>query len=292
MVLKPQTFSLRCSGPLFAERAYTTSLLPQVHRSMLVDMEDRFVQKHMSSANSSGKKSNKITGNDTAPTCQLGAGSVAVRSRPMRVLVVDDQLLVLAGICELVKLLTDVEVVAQARNGREALKLMEIHSPEIILMDVTMPDMNGLEATVLAKKRCPHTKIILLSDLWDEQFVARALRSGAEAIVLKDAAVEELHATIKAVAGGSYLFPQLSKKDSQAGPDGPVTETELIRITGRQREVLQLIGEGKSTKEIATLLRISVNTVKTHRLKLMEKLGVHEITGVVRYAVKVGLVDK
>lgn len=247
----------------------------------------------MASPTRSNNKSNNIIRDfGKGSLRQLGAGNNLTGPKPMRLLVVDDQLLVLAGICELVKLLTDVEVVAQARNGREALNLMEIHSPEIILMDVTMPDMNGLEVTVLAKKRFPQTKIILLSDLWDEQFVARALRSGAEAIVLKDAAVEELHATIKAVAGGSYLFPQLSKKDAQAGPDGPVTETELIRITGRQREVLQLIGEGKSTKEIATVLRVSVNTVKTHRLKLMEKLGVHEITGVVRYAVKVGLVDK
>jgi DNA-binding NarL/FixJ family response regulator len=210
----------------------------------------------------------------------------------MRVLVVDDQLLVLAGICELVKLLSDVEVVAQARNGKEALHLMEIHSPEIILMDVAMPEMNGLEATILAKKRFPHTKIILLSDHWDDQLVAHALGSGAEAIVLKNGAVEELHATIKAVAGGSYLFPQPGKNDSQVRPDSLGTETELIKIKGRQRQVLQLIGEGKSTKEIATLLRISVNTVKTHRMKLMEKLDVHEITGVVRYAVKIGLVYK
>jgi DNA-binding NarL/FixJ family response regulator len=240
-----------------------------------------------------GITSNEITRDSgNASARQFGAGSDRILSKPMRVLVVDDQLLVLAGICELVKLLSDVEIVAQARGGREALRLMEIYSPDIILMDVAMPDMNGLEATVLAKKRFPHTKIILLSDRWDEQFVARALRSGAEAIVLKDAAVEELHATIKAVAGGSYLFPQLSKNDSPARPDRPKAETDLIRITGRQREVLQLIGEGKSTKEIATLLRISVNTVKTHRLKLMEKLDVHEITGVVRYAVKIGLVCK
>jgi DNA-binding NarL/FixJ family response regulator len=247
----------------------------------------------MSSANSGGNKSNLITRDSgKGPTRQLGAGSAAVRSKPIRVLVVDDQLLVLAGICELVKLLTDVEVVAQAKNGREALRLMEIYSPEIILMDVAMPEMTGLEATILAKKSFPHTKIILLSEHWDEQLVTRALRSGAEAIVLKNAPVEELHATIKAVAHGSYRLPQISEKDSPDKPDNLRAETELIRITGRQREVLQLIGEGKSTKEIATLLRISVNTVKTHRMKLMEKLGVHEVTGVVRYAVKIGLVYK
>ena len=212
--------------------------------------------------------------------------------KPLRVLIADDQVLVRAGICELLKILPDVTVVGQASDGREALRLMKIHQPDVVLMDTAMPGMNGLDATVLARKQFPTSKVIILSDQSNEEFVFRALRSGAAGFVLKDDSVGELYAAIKSVAeGGEHLSPQVTKNVIVGYLQGQEGADELIkRLTPRQREVLQLIAEGRSTKEIARILDISVNTVKTHRLKLMERLGVHEITGVVRYAVRLGLI--
>ena len=212
--------------------------------------------------------------------------------KSLRVLIADDQVLVRAGICELLKILPDVAIVGQANDGREALRLIKTQQPDIVLMDTAMPGMNGLEATVLVKKQFPNIRVIILSEQTNEEFVFRALRSGAEGFVLKDDSVGELYAAIKSVAeGGEHLSPQVTKKVISGYLQGQEDNDELIRrLTPRQREVLQLIAEGRSTKEIARLLDVSVNTVKTHRLKLMERLGVHEITGVVRYAVKLGLI--
>jgi DNA-binding NarL/FixJ family response regulator len=212
----------------------------------------------------------------------------------LRILIADDQLLVRAGICELVKALPDVAIVGEASDGRGALRLMEMHEPDIVLMDIGMPGMNGLEALVLAKKQFPRVKIIILSEHSNEDFVLRALRSGAEGFVLKDDPVSELYTAIKSVAGGGeHLSRQVAGKvvfgylERQT-----IADEQPKRLTPRQHDVLQLIAEGKSTKEIATRLHISVNTVKTHRLKLMEKLGAHEVTGVIRYAVKTGLIKR
>jgi DNA-binding NarL/FixJ family response regulator len=211
----------------------------------------------------------------------------------LRVLIADDQLLVRAGICELLKVVPGVAVVGQASDGSEALRLIETSRPDLVLMDLAMPGMNGLEATVLAKKQFPHIKVIVLSDHSSEEFVFRALRSGADGFVLKDDPVGELYTAIELVAkGGEHLSPQITKKVIMGYLQGQMGGTNLLNsLTPRQREVLQLIAQGKSTKEIAQLLKVSVNTAKTHRQKLMGKLGVHEISGVVRYAVKLGLVQ-
>ena len=233
----------------------------------------------------------KGTEEDRSPKRELVTGPVTIGRKPLRVLIADDHVIVRAGICELMKLLPDVVVVAQASDGREALRLIERHNPDIVLMDIVMPGMDGLEATVLAKKQFPSVRVIILSEHSGEEFVFRALRAGADGFVLKDDSVAELYSAIKAVAqGGEHLSPQVARKvvlgylKGQTGTERPVT------LTPRQRQLLQLIAEGKSNKEIASLLRISANTVKTHRLKLMEKLGTHEITGVVRYAAKLGLI--
>lgn len=232
------------------------------------------------------------SGREHFPKPDLITGSTKLSGKPLRVLVADDQLLVRAGICELVNLLPGVHVVAQASDGLEALRLIESQHADIVLMDLAMPGMNGLEATVLAKKQFPHVKIIILSDFPSEEFVARALRSGAEGLVLKEDSVEELYSAIKSVAeGAEHLSPKVTGKVVQGylrNQSQPGVE-KSVKLTPRQSEMLQLIAEGKSTKEIASLLRISINTVKTHRLKLMEKLGAHEITSVVRYALKLGL---
>ena len=247
----------------------------------------------MSSATqASNRASNLIeeTSKDHSPIPKLVNGPTAFDGKRLRVLIADDQALVRAGISELVKLLPDVEVVAQARNGREALHLVKVHNPDIVLMDVAMPAMNGLEATVLAKQQYPGLRIIIMSEQATEELVFRALRSGAEGLVLKDDPVEELYAAIRAVAqGDEHLSPQVTKTVVQGYLENHQGSETAVTLTPRQREVLQLIADGKGTKEIASLLNISTNTVKTHRLKLMEKLGAHEITGVVRYAAKLGL---
>ena len=220
------------------------------------------------------------------------ADRVPVSRRPIRILIADDQLLVRAGICELVRLLPDVKVVALASDGREALHLIEAHDPDITLMDTSMPEMNGLEATVLAKKQFPRVKIIIVSDQSSEELVFRALRSGAEGFVLKHDSVEELYSAITSVAQGhEYLSPKVTQKVVRGYLEGQATSGLPVKLTPRQREILQLIAAGKGTKEIASVLKLSVNTVKTHRLKLMEKLGAHEITGLVRYAAKLGLLS-
>ena len=212
--------------------------------------------------------------------------------KPLRVLIADDQVLMRAGICELLKVLPEIAVVGEASDGHEALRLIKTHQPDIVLMDTGMPGMNGLEATALAKKQFPQVKVIIVSEHSSEEFVFRALRSGAEGFILKDDSVGELYTAIKSVArGGEHLSPQVTKKVVLGYLEGQNGGDDLVKaLTARQREVLQLIAEGHSTKEIAKLLNVSVNTVKTHRLKLMEKLGVHEITGVVRYAVRLGLI--
>ena len=224
------------------------------------------------------------------PKPELVSDQKGISRKPLRVLIADDQLLVRAGICELVKLLPGVKVVGLAADGREALHLIEAHDPDIILMDTSMPEMNGLEATVLAKQQFPRVKIIILSDHSSEDFVFRALRCGAEGLVLKHDSVEELYSAISAVAqGDEHLSPKVTKKVVLGYLEGQSKGGPPVKLSPRQREILLLIAEGKATKEIANLLRISVNTVKTHRLKLMEKLDAHEITGLVRYAAKLGL---
>lgn len=221
---------------------------------------------------------------------ELASSRAPISRKPIRVLIADDQLLVRAGICELVKLLPDVKVVGLAADGREALRLIETQDPDIILMDISMPEMNGLEATVLAKKQFPAVKIIILSDHASEELVFRALRSGAEGLVLKHDSVEEFYSAITSVAqGDEHLSPKVTKKVVLGYLEGQSKGAPAVKLSPRQLEILQLIAEGKATKEIAGLLKISVNTVKTHRLKLMEKLGAHEITGLVRYAAKLGL---
>ena len=233
---------------------------------------------------------NQIEEKGRFPKPELVSDQKRISRKPIRVLIADDQLLVRAGICELVKQLPGVKVVGLAADGREALHLIEEHDPDIILMDTSMPEMNGLEATVLAKKQFPSVKIIILSDHSSEDFVFRALRCGAEGLVLKHDSVEELYSAISSVAqGDEHLSPKVTKKVVLGYLEGQSKGDPPVKLSPRQREILQLIAEGKATKEIANLLRISINTVKTHRLKLMEKLDAHEITGLVRYAAKLGL---
>jgi DNA-binding NarL/FixJ family response regulator len=205
----------------------------------------------------------------------------------------DDHALVRAGIRALLERLPGIEVVGEADNGREALELIKTNAPNVILLDISMTELGGLEALPRIVKDSPAVKVLILSGHANEEYVLRALRSGAAGYMLKEAAAEELELAIKAVAQGkTYLSPSVSRTvvesylQRAAGEEGPIEE-----LTARQREVLQLVAEGKNTKEVAYLLGISVKTVEAHRLQLMARLNIHDVAGLVRYAIRSGLVS-
>jgi len=183
--------------------------------------------------------------------------------------------------------------IAEAGDGREALELVAAHQPDIVLLDIGMPNLNGLDAIDRIKKGSPETKVIILSMHVNEEYVVRALRSGVSGYLIKDSAVDELERAIRSVAAGqTYLSKRISKPTIQAYlANTNRIYAPLDELTPRQREVLQLIGEGKNTKEIADLLGVSIKTVEAHRLRLMRRLGIHDLPGLVRFAIRTGLVS-
>ncbi len=209
--------------------------------------------------------------------------------KPIRVLLADDHTLVRAGIRSLLQDL-GVEVVAEAGDGREALELVEEHQPDVVLMDIAMPGLNGLEAAARIAAELPKVRVIMLSMHANEQYALRALRSCAAGYLLKDASATELELALMTVMHGqTYLSPAILRLVTgyvQRTGDGCGSQEGL---TARQREMLQLIAEGRSTQEMAQILHISVKTVETHRAQLMERLDIHDIAGLVRYAIRTGL---
>lgn len=212
--------------------------------------------------------------------------------RSHRVLIVDNHAMVRAGFRALLQSLEDIEVVAEAGDGREALRLVELHQPDIVLMDIAMPEMNGLETTARIHKEFPDVRVIILSMHANEEYVYQALRAGAMGYLLKDGGTSELEMAIRAIAHGeTYLSPAISKTVITDYMHRVSTEYKpLEQLTPRQREILQLIAEGKSTKEIAETLYISAKTVETHRMQLMDRLNIHDVAGLVRYAIRTGLI--
>lgn len=210
----------------------------------------------------------------------------------IRVLLADNHTLVRAGLRAILQNIEGIQVVAEAGDGREALRLIAAHQPDVVLMDVAMPEMNGLEATARVVKEFPNVRVIILSMHANEEYVLQALRTGAAGYVLKDSGVSELELALRAIAKGeTYLSPAVSKHVvadyvRRVGSES----SSLEQLTPRQREILQLLVEGRTTKEIAKLLYISVKTVETHRAQLMERLGIHDVAGLVRYAIRMGLV--
>ena len=212
----------------------------------------------------------------------------------IRVLLADDHLLVRAGIRSLLEGLPGVVVVAEASNGREALQLVTIHQPNIVLMDIMMPELNGLDATARIAAKHPDVRVVILSMSASEEYVLQSLRAGARGYVLKEADIAELELAIRSVAGGeTYLTPAVSKH-LVAGllERGEASPGSLTQLTPRQREVLQLIAEGSTTKEIAKKLGLSGKTVETHRAQMMDALDIHDIAGLTRYAIRVGLIAR
>lgn len=210
----------------------------------------------------------------------------------LRVILADDHRLVRAGIRSLLEELPGIEVVAEAGDGHELLQLAAQHQPDLVLVDIAMPKMNGLEATAAIVADYSQIKVIVLSMYASEEYVWQAFDAGAGGYLLKDAAPVELELSIKTVMNGStYMSPVVSRQvvnDYVRHSNGGVSWKEML--TPRQREIWQLIAEGKSTKDIAAQLQISPKTVDTHRLQLMERLGVYDVVGLVKLAIKAGLI--
>jgi DNA-binding NarL/FixJ family response regulator len=211
----------------------------------------------------------------------------------IRVLLADDHTLVRAGIRALLESIEGVDVVAETDDGREALELIGTRRPDVALLDIGMPGLSGLEVAKRATRESPRTRIVILSMHADASYVIQALRAGVAGYLVKGAAVAELPLALAAVMRGeTYLTPKISRSVVEKF----LTDTEQVSdplegLTTRQREILQLVAEGRSTKEIAGLLDVSVKTVETHRARLMERLDIHDVPGLVRFAIRAGLVS-
>jgi DNA-binding NarL/FixJ family response regulator len=212
---------------------------------------------------------------------------------PIRILLADDHSLVRAGIRALLQKIANVQVVAEAENGREALELIGKFKPDIALMDIAMPELDGLTAAARVAKEFPEVRVIILSMHSDQEYVLRALRAGAKGYLLKGARTSELELAVTAVARGeTYLSPAASIHVIDDVVRRASGETRpLERLTARQRQVLQLIAEGHTRKQIAQALKIRAKTVDTFRAQLMEGLDIHDVAGLVRFAINEGLVS-
>ncbi len=211
----------------------------------------------------------------------------------LRVMIVEDHALVRAGMRALLEKIDGIDVVSAVGDGWEAVKAVQTDAPDLVLMDIAMPELNGLDATSRIVKESPATRVILLSMHANEEYLQQALQSGASGYLLKGAELAELELAIRTVSRGeSYLTPAVAKyaidayREKSDGSTGP-----LARLSMRQREILQLIAEGHTTKDIAQRLNVSVKTVETHRAHLMERLEIHDVPGLVRFAVRVGLIQ-
>ena len=211
----------------------------------------------------------------------------------IRVVLVDDHALVRQGFRRILEDDPEIAVVGEASNGMEAVGLVKKADPDVVVMDMAMPEMNGLHATMELVKQRPGTKVLILSMYSDEQYVRNALDSGAKGYILKNAIENDLTRAVKAVAAGEqYLSPDLAGVLIRAIQTGTFDKSSdpYDRLTQREKQVLQLIAHGKSNKEIAVMLDLSVNTVAVHRANLMSALGVHKTAELVLFAVKKGLV--
>jgi DNA-binding NarL/FixJ family response regulator len=215
----------------------------------------------------------------------------------MRVLLADDHVLVRAGIRALLEALPDVEVVAEVSDGRSALDQLLKTRPDVAFLDIGMPGLNGIEVAERAAHDAPATRVVMLSMHNTNSHVVRALRAGAAGYLLKDAAADELPVLLRAVMSGeTYLSPAIAKHvvDGFLQRDGaaaePSTANALDGLTSRQREILQLVAEGRSTKDVAQLLSLSIKTVEAHRSQIMNRLDIHDVAGLVRFAIRNGLV--
>jgi DNA-binding NarL/FixJ family response regulator len=215
-------------------------------------------------------------------------------AKPIRVLLADDHTLIRAGIRALLEKLPGVEVAGEASDGREVIDLIKTHQPDMVLMDISMPGLNGLQALARITRDFPKVRVIILSMHPNDEYVLQALKSGASGYLLKRAATAELEAALKSVVGGEiYLSREITGQFLKKFPLQQIARltTPLEQLTSRQREILQLLAEGQTTKAIASILKVSDKTVEYHRAKMMEALKIFDIPGLVRFAMRTGLIS-
>ena len=211
-------------------------------------------------------------------------------TQPIRIILADDHAMMREGLRAILETELGYSVVAQAGNGRETVALVKEHRPDLVIMDISMPDMNGIEATRQVMQEMPRTKVIALSMHTDKRFVGEMLQAGAAGYILKQGAMDELQQAIQTVlAGKAYISPEVAgtvvqdyvamRREAEGG----------VELTAKEREVLQLIAEGLSTKEIAQKLSVSVPTIETHRSHIMAKLKLHTVAELTKYAIRKGL---
>ncbi len=209
-----------------------------------------------------------------------------------RILLIDDHAIMRQGLRRLLEREADMEVVAEAANGQDGLRLVRQHAPDVVVMDVAMPGLNGVDATKEILAEAPHTKVIGLSMHVDKQFVIGMLRAGASGYIPKDCTFEDLVRGIRTIVANSmYLSPAITRtlvKNYLQQSDN-TNRAQFFTLTDREREVLQLLAQGKSTRAIATRLSVSVKTVETHRRHIMEKLNLHSLADLVKYAIREGI---
>jgi DNA-binding NarL/FixJ family response regulator len=206
----------------------------------------------------------------------------------IRILIADDHGMMRDGLTALLAASTQVEVVAAVSNGREAVRLAQKLMPDVVIMDISMPDLNGIEAARIMRERCPLTQIVILSMHSSSEHVFRAFDAGASAYILKESAAVEVNEALHAVrAGRRYLSPGLASLDFASRLEGVVSP--LDSLSARERYVLQLVVEGHSSRDIARRIHLSPKTVETYRSRLMRKLGVKDVPGLVRFAIEHGL---
>jgi DNA-binding NarL/FixJ family response regulator len=215
--------------------------------------------------------------------------------KSIRVLLADDHTLVRAGVRALLEKLPGVEVVGEASDGREVIDLIKTQQPDVVLMDVSMPGLNGLQALARITRDYPQVRVIILSMHHNDEYVLQALKSGASGYLLKRAATAELPVALKSVVGGEiYLSREINSQFLKKFPLNQIahSHTPLEQLTPRQREILQLLAEGQTTKAIASILKVSDKTVEYHRSKLMAALKIFDVAGLVRFAMRTGVVSQ
>jgi len=216
-------------------------------------------------------------------------------SKPIRVILADDHPIVRAGIRSELETVPRVKVEAEASDGREAIALVKAHRPDVVFMDISMPGLNGLEATARITRDHSQVKVVILSRHENEEYFWHALKAGACGYLLKKAAIAELRSAVERVTGGEiYLSREISNRLLKKFPLQQIAhqKTPLEQLTERQREILQLIAEGQTTKAIALILKVSPKTVEYHRAQLMDRLKIHDIPGLVRFALRAGLISQ
>jgi DNA-binding NarL/FixJ family response regulator len=212
----------------------------------------------------------------------------------LRLLLADDHAVVRQGLRKMLEHLPNWEIVAEAANGRDAVRLAEAHRPDVAILDVAMPLLNGIEATRQITRRSPETNVLALSMHADEAYVTQIVDAGAKGYLLKDSADVDLVEAVRAVAEGKTFFsPAIARRvsDEYARPSGDAAVVDRYQsLSSREREIFQLVAEAKTNKDIAAMLNVSLSTVETHRARIMEKLDIHSAAEIVLYAMRRGVI--